>query len=230
MAQSLVAPRINISMVSLKWGDVLSTVLPGAVAVFAIAPWFPPLWAIAIDLNHASLATGIGLLGCAALAGGILEAITRIAWEPFWLTKRCKNDPLALTRLTPETLELYERGVQSSYKYVTFYANLAWAAVFLLVSYLWHSPNVSLAVCLLLTATVGILLRASHVQWTYFVNYQSKVFRAGAEDVRERSASGNAIGHGDAGSQGHSDAGSLRSGHTEAAGRTQDGTAERSVW
>src|SRR5690348_5203361 len=35
--------RVNVSMVSLKWGDVLSMLLPGAVALYAIAPYFPQL-------------------------------------------------------------------------------------------------------------------------------------------------------------------------------------------
>jgi hypothetical protein len=162
-------------MLSLKWGDVLSTLLPGAVALFAVAPFFPTLQRRIDQIDALSTLSGIMLLIGAALAGGVLEAFTRIAWEPFWLMRRCKPSD-ALSGLTADNLELYERGVQSSYKYATFYANFAWATILLLASHLYRQGDLFSIGSALLTLAIGILLTASHIQWKYFVNYQKKVF------------------------------------------------------
>src|SRR5687767_10031550 len=90
--------RVSVSMVSLKWGDVLSTVLPGAVALYAVAPCFPSLDGQIKSINTAGPITGLALLMAAALSGGVLEAFTRIIWEPFWLVRCCKP-PDALSNL-----------------------------------------------------------------------------------------------------------------------------------
>src|ERR1019366_9579539 len=152
-----VSPRINVSMVSLKWGDFLSTLLPGAVALFAVAPYFARLNAIIQNLNAAGPVTGLMLLIAAALAGGVLEAVTRITWERFWLMRQCKPVD-ALSKLTPENLDLYERGVQSSYKHVTFYANFAWATSLLLASHLYQGGTLLSIGTLILILTIAILL------------------------------------------------------------------------
>ena len=175
--------RIDISMVSLKWGDVLSTLLPGAVALYAMAPYFAKLNELTSDIDKVTAFGGSVLLLAAALAGGVLEAITRIFWEPCWLVRRCKP-PDSLSNLTPDKLDLYERGVQSSYKYVTFYANFAWAMILLLIRYL-QSASKSCVGTIILVLTIGVLLRASHVQWTYYVNYQKKIFEKGRIHVEE---------------------------------------------
>jgi hypothetical protein len=167
--------RVNVSMLSLKWGDVLSTLLPGAVALFAVAPYFPLLWSYILDLNKAGLATGMMLLIASAMAGGVLEAITRILWEPYWLMRRCKP-PDSLSNLNPDNLELYERGVQSSYKYVTFYANFAWATALLLANHLYRSTNKVSVGSAILIISIVVLLCASDRQWKYYVNYQKKIF------------------------------------------------------
>ena len=163
-------------MLSLKWGDVLSILLPGAVALFAVAPYFPSLANRMDSIDKAGAAMGLVLLIAATLAGGVLEALTRITWEPWWLKRRCPIGD-ALSNLSPDNLELYERGVQSSYKYVTFYANFAWATLLLLLSHLHHHAwkVLSIGNAILLLAIV-ILLRASHMQWKYYVNYQRKIF------------------------------------------------------
>jgi hypothetical protein len=120
--------KINLSMVSLKTGDVLSTLIPGSLGLYAIAPHIPFLAVLFADLNKASAVTGIALLIGAVFIGGILEALTRIGWEKLFLVRR-EKPPNILSNLKtdPHALEIYERTVQSSYKYVTFYANLAWA-------------------------------------------------------------------------------------------------------
>jgi uncharacterized membrane protein YhaH (DUF805 family) len=164
-------------MLSLKWGDALSILLPGALALFAIASWFPRLADRVRSFEKVGVGEGFALLIGAVLMGGVLEAFTRVVWEKYWLVRR--YPPMdVLSKLTPDNLELYERGVQSSYKYVTFYANFAWAAALLLVSR-WHDGTTRFwsIWTLILLAVVGRLLRASHVQWAYYVNYQTRVIR-----------------------------------------------------
>ena len=160
-------------MVSFKPGDVLSTLLPGAVALVAVSPFFPTLGKQVDEPNNIGAVTGVALLIAAGLAGGVLEAFTRVVWERRLI--RWSPSYNALGSLTPDTLELYERAVQGNYKYATFYANFAWATVLLLVSRaiagrLWSGGT------LILVAVVLLLLRASYVQWTYFVHYLKNVF------------------------------------------------------
>ena len=122
----------------------------------------------------------MALLILSVLAGGILEAINRITWER-WILSRCRPDVDVLTVLDGGNLGLYERAVQSSYKYVTFYAHFALAVFCLLVSWIIENPGKSwnsyLPVLVGLAVLICILLRDSYVQWTYFVNYQNKVFK-----------------------------------------------------
>ncbi len=177
-------------MVSLKWGDVLSTLLPGSVALFAIAPYFPLLHEQMLHLNDIEIGSGLALLIAAALVGGLLEAVTRITWERWWLVKRCPPMDV-LPNLTAENMDLYERGIQGNYKYATFYANFAWATLLLCVSRLDQGVSVLSVGTLLLAVSIGVLLRASHVQWTYYVNYQTNVFGGKNRDAEERSATGN---------------------------------------
>jgi H+/gluconate symporter-like permease len=182
--------RVNVSMVSLKWGDALSTLLPGALALFAVTGFFPPLDARIHNIEQVGTTLGIILLMGAALAGGILEAFTRVVWERYWLIPNCK--PIdALKNLRADNLELYERGVQSSYKYVTFYANFAWAIGILILSRLHKGDSPCSALLWILVIIMLILLRGSHIQWTYFVNYLNKIFGERSDDAEKRSTSGD---------------------------------------
>ncbi len=174
-------------MVSLKWGDVLSHLLPGAVGLYASAKFFPELARLLANPNAIGPAAGIALLMAAALIGGILEAFTRLTWERFVLQRFCRSRDV-LKQLTKDNLELYERGVQSSYKYVTFYANFAWATLFL---FLCRIGVGSVAGSLLLLSATIVLLLASYVQWTYYVNYQNKVFGPRSDDAAQRSPAGD---------------------------------------
>ena len=191
------SPRIvhytttTISMVSLKWGDVLSTLLPGAVALVAIAPFFPLLHEQILNPSGLGLGAGVALLMASALAGGVSsKRSTRVTWERWWLTRRCPLRDGALGKLkTPHDLALYERGVQGSYKYVTFYANFAWASALLLVSRLTQGVSILAISTWVLALSVAILLYASHVQWIYYVNYRHTIW--GDDDAQERTATGN---------------------------------------
>ena len=111
----------------------------------------------------------------AALAGGILEAFTRVTWEKYWLLSRCRPVDI-LSKLNAENISLYERGVQGSYKYATFYANFAWAMLLLLIGRLYAGQKFCSAITFIIFGVVLLLLVASHIQWKYYVNYQNKMF------------------------------------------------------
>jgi hypothetical protein len=182
--EKLTAPGTgDLSMVPLKWGDVLSTLLPGALALFSLSAWLPSLRDRIRCLEHVGIAEGVALLIAAALVGGLLEAWTRTTWERFLVWRRHPED--VLTKLNATNIELYERGVQSSYKYVTFYANFAWATILLLVSRLHSGHRAYSLTTVGLLAVIAVLLRASYVQWTYYVNYQTKVIGGKSTNVEK---------------------------------------------
>lgn len=174
-SQGAVQSRVRVSMLSVKWGDFLSMLLPGAVALFALGAWIPVLDGQLNSIQSIGIAEGFALLIAAALLGGVLEAFTRVTWERYGLRKLRRAEPI-LHKLNSENLELYEHGVQRSYKWVTFYSNLAWATIALLVSR-WHRGIAVYSLSTyVLTIIVALLLFASYVQWTYYVNYQNAVF------------------------------------------------------
>jgi hypothetical protein len=174
--RSVVYSRVNISMVSLRWGDVLSTLLPGVLALFAIAPYFPLIDGYIKNIDKIGVAGGVALLIVATLAGGVLEAFTRLTWEK--LLCRWHPSPNVLDKLSDsQNLELYDRGVQNSYKYVTFYANFAWAIALLFARRLFMGATLWSIAALILGVVFILLLAASYVQWTYFVNYLNKAFK-----------------------------------------------------
>jgi hypothetical protein len=177
-------------MVTLKWGDVLSMLLPGSVALLAVSRYFPLLESHIANISQATLGSGVALLLAAALAGGILEGLTRITWEKLYLVKRCPLPKGILEKLKPDNIELYERSVQGSYKWATFYANFAFATCMLIVSRALNGQFYSTA-NLILLISMAILLTASYVQWTYFVNYQTKVFGGTPNHVEERTTTGD---------------------------------------
>ena len=165
-------------MVPLKWGDALSTILPGAIALVGLRAFIPTIddWLKQLTVSGSSLLVGGALLVAAAVVGGILEAITRVGWERHILVPLCPpTDALTALGRDPSRLDLYERGVQSSYKAVTAYANTAWAILIVLVQHI-HNQGLCSVDNVAIVAIYGLLLYASYVQWTYFVNYQRKVF------------------------------------------------------
>lgn len=182
--------RVDVSMVALKWSNIISTLLPGALALFAIAAFIPPLNDRIHNIEGVGTIFGIALVMASVLFGEVLGAVTRLAWERYWLVPHC-HPPDALSRLSSENLELYDRGVEQSYKYVTFYANFAWAVILLIISRLHSGDRPCSAVMWLLVIIAIVLLRASHVQWTYFVNYLKKVFPERRENAGQRSTAGD---------------------------------------
>jgi hypothetical protein len=183
--------KVDVSMVSLKWGDVLSTLLPGALALFALASWFPSLNEKIIGLKDIGVAGSFALLLAAGLLGGILEAFTRVVWEKYWLVRRCPSGSVLHHLRNGNCLELYERGVQGSYKYVTFYANFAWATAVLFFSRLHGGSTLCSGSSAVLLIVFFLLLVASDLQWKYYVNYLKNVF-GGNENAEERPTAGDA--------------------------------------
>lgn len=185
--------KVEFQMVSLKWGDALSTMLPGSVALLALALLLkPPAWIANELLGEVNAAGGVALLVAAALCGAVLEGITRVLWEPKVLLKY-QPAPSVLSQLTPENVALYERGVQSSYKWVTFHANAGTAFVLLTFAFAVRSDAMSPSIIvgsILGTGLIAIVLfRASYIQWGYYCNYMSKVFSSnGVRNADERSA------------------------------------------
>jgi len=87
---SNVTQKVNVSMVSLKWGDFLSTLLPGALALFALAGFFPAMDTRLHNIEQIGTTFGVVLLIAAALVGELLGVFARVVWERFWLIPHCK--------------------------------------------------------------------------------------------------------------------------------------------
>jgi hypothetical protein len=98
-------------MLSLKWGDFLSMLLPGTVVLFALRVWFPALNSRVNNLKDVGIAEGFAFMIAAAVIGGVLEALTRVTWEKLVLRKRCRPSVDVLSVLSSTNLDLYERGV-----------------------------------------------------------------------------------------------------------------------
>lgn len=178
--------RTNMSALSLKWGDALSMVLPGMVALLAVGPYTPTLNSWLLGLPEAGLGVVAALVVAATAIGGILEAITRVLWVHIFNIRRTVGvDALALLGKNPELLDLYERGVQVTYKWTTFYTNMGTAVLLVSLSRFHHGPDrLTFVNVALLTVTV-VLFRAAWVQWTIHVNYIEKVFGRGDDTDAE---------------------------------------------
>jgi hypothetical protein len=180
--------KVDVSMISLKWGDFLSMLLPGVVALFSLKYWIPALREEASHLEKVTAFEGAACLIAAALLGGVLEALTRVTWEKYWLVKRCKPPAMWHKLKDPLSLSLYENGVQGSYKYATFYSNFGFAAIFLLVSRCHAGVRLYSFTTVALLSLIGLLFWASDVQWGYFVKYQKAVFGEDKKDAQECTA------------------------------------------
>ena len=172
--------KVDVSMVSLKLGDVLSILLPGVLALFAISPYYPTLYQQILRIDQATPTFGVVLLIGAAIAGGVLGAFTRIVWEPLWLVRRHRVPPEVMRRVK-DNKDLYERLVENSYKYVTFYANLAWATLILIVVRTQRGIPFRSVGTLILLPTAIILILASHLQWSYYVKSMKHFYPEGGD-------------------------------------------------
>lgn len=187
--------RLNMSALSLKWGDALSMVLPGLVALLAVGPYVPTLNSWLSNLAEAKLGVLAALAVSAMAAGGMLEAITRVLWaELFNKFRRVRVDALSVLGENHDYLDLYERGVQVAYKWTTFYTNMGTAMAMVLMSRLHQGPEIFSVINVLISAMTGILFRAAWVQWRIYANYVEKVFGDKA-NAKKRSTRGDALAH-----------------------------------
>ena len=76
----------------MKPGDILSLILPGSIALVGLQAFVPTLelWISKIPSGDSTFILAGALLVCASAAGLVLEAITRITWEKYFLLKRHK--------------------------------------------------------------------------------------------------------------------------------------------
>lgn len=185
---------VTYKMVSLRWGDAMAVILPGSVALLALAPLSPALIGLLEALPDVSFTVGFVLLIAAALAGGVLEALTRIVVERLYIhgvkiparsvslpngnkipprdVEVLERITLPKYRVTAENLPIYDRGVQASYKYFSFYSNAALATLFLLLS---RWAEASWPQNVMLWAVMVVLFRAAYVQLGYYARSLSKL-------------------------------------------------------
>ena len=123
------------------------------------------------------------LLVAATAIGGMLEAITRVLWVHLFNKHRTVSvDALSLLGKHPELLDLYDRGVQVTYKWTTFYTNMGTAVLLVFLSRLHLGPDRIVLVNAGLVVMTAVLFRAAWVQWTIYANYVEKVFARGDSD------------------------------------------------
>jgi hypothetical protein len=106
---------------TVTWGNLLALLLPGIVFILGVSGMQPQLRDLAEHPDKLSAALVTVLLMCAALVGGIADAARRITTEI--LLTPLRGNPYEY--ITPDNLKVWEAGVENSYRYYTFYANLA---------------------------------------------------------------------------------------------------------
>ena len=89
--------------------------LPGAVLLLGVGLYVPELQEWIERIPSATFGQGLALLVAAVLAGGVLEAVTRVCWEPELIRLKSPTpDALSLLLTGGEhTLNPYERGGRS---------------------------------------------------------------------------------------------------------------------
>ncbi len=119
-------------MVTLSWGNLLALILPGMVVLAGFEHLSPRIATLLASPNAITVPAGTLLLLLAALCGGVLEGARLVSLD--WLLARQFVWPPIYEHLGPENLAVFEAGVENSYRYYGFYANLAGAVVFLLIA------------------------------------------------------------------------------------------------
>jgi hypothetical protein len=130
-------------MITLAWGNVLSILLPGIVAVLALRHLDPTIGALLAHPDKLGAGAGASILFLAALCGGVLEAVSRVVfdtWVPaLWQRTPAPSDGSPGPRsvyeyVTPENQAVFQAAVENSYKYANFYGNLSMAMGFLMAT------------------------------------------------------------------------------------------------
>lgn len=164
-------------MVRLGWGTFLGIVLPGIPVLVGLARLEPKIAAILATPEGVGVTTGVGLLLLTTLAGGVLDAV-----------RRCLIDVLMpptegsiFQNLTVANLPLFEAGVENSYRYYAFYANLALGVLFLFLVRLASGDRGVWDVLLVITGLIAVL--AARAQYRFYLRFANGFI---AEEQRRR--------------------------------------------
>lgn len=158
----------------MRYGDFLSTFVPGAVLTLAVIP-----------KGYESIAavSALVLIPVAFLVGGILEAITRLVWEPLVLLRWKRIEPTDSQALRDAgVLRVHERNVEKSYKWACFYANGGFSLLLICAAGLLQRSGLTALEAGSLVGTACVLLSASIKQWGYFATVHNRIHRASAAD------------------------------------------------
>jgi|SRR5579862_723233 len=156
---------------TVTWGNIMALILPGMVFLLGVGGMHPVLAKLETAPNDVSASMAGFLLLLAALVGGIADGFRRVTTE-----RTLKQpDTNIYAFLTPKNLPLFEAGVENSYRYYTFYGNLAVVAYIVIVARLlgrWLGALDALGPSwlLLLLGSLG-LEYASRIQHRYFVGF-----------------------------------------------------------
>ena len=160
---------------NLRFSHILSLLLPGFVAILALRHVNETTNGLLANPSALNLAGGVWLLILALTSGGVIDAVRRAIIDP--LISKAKPTEAWSDYLTPENRELFaEEGVQNSYKYYEFYANLALSIMALLAVRLFFGHRDLLDI--LLAGTVLVLCVAAWNQWGYFVKFIAGFIRS----------------------------------------------------
>lgn len=155
-------------MVTLAWGDLLSLVLPGAVALLGVQRLYPA-FNLLENPNAITVSGGFFLLFAATLAGAVLEGMRRVLFDELLRKRASTKGSNLYAYITPANQALFEMLVQSSYKYQTFYGNLCCALYFVLTMRHVVAPFVPFdRIDLVMAIAAVVALKASFVQGRYF--------------------------------------------------------------
>jgi len=154
-------------MVSITLGNALSLVLPGILVILAFGHFDVTVESLLKSpANLTAVESGV-LVAMAGLAGGVIDALRRVTLDQ--LLPRTSESIYGY--LTVENLPLFEAGVENSYKYYTFYANLAFAALILLLVRLTTGARGPVDAALVITTlVVGYAAKVQHGWFLAFAN------------------------------------------------------------
>lgn len=154
---------------TITWGNLMALLLPGLVLILSAGALETRLGVLLSFPNAITASTGTLLLMLAVLMGGIVDGLRRITTEK--TLGKLPEDIYAA--LTPDNLKVWESGVENSYRYYTFYANLALVGflgfvIRMIAWFLGRLPEgLGLADGMLLIGG-GVMEYASRVQYSYF--------------------------------------------------------------
>lgn len=161
-------------MPTLSWGSFLSLVLPGMVALIGLRHASPVVAGILGSAGTLSVGSGFFLLAAACIAGGLTDGARRVLVDEllfrrkgrFWRHIAPPSRSYAYY-LDDRSLPVFQAGVEDSWRYYTFYANLGIASIGVVIAevlvaggfVVWSGG---------LAAAALVLAIAAKIQYAYF--------------------------------------------------------------